>query len=268
MAMNVEMRGLNRRAGSLYLTNDAPHFRPYERLARHYDRVMGDKFFSKFCLVFESLMRLYPITFSSAADVACGTGAFVDYLARYSLDRLYGVDRSPEMLRIAISKHRGSRACLLLQDYAALRLPTRVDLIVCSFDSLNYLLTPDDLIRALSRFRTNMRPGGHLIFDMVTCPPVQTWWRPCLEQVSFGNATITRFPMGSPPGCTQLTRVWVADSRGTGLELHMQRGYTRETVRRSLQEAKLRIIGDHDFATLRSATERTSRIVYVAKAPV
>ncbi len=53
------------------------------------------------------------------------------------------------MLALAIAKNRDNQARFFCQDLKNLRLPEPVDLITCNFDSLNYLLTTDDLLRAL-----------------------------------------------------------------------------------------------------------------------
>lgn len=61
----------------------------------------------------------------SVLDVACGTGVlFGDYLARDAA-RVTGVDISPEMARIAVSKLRDPRVEVLCGDVEELPLPRR-----------------------------------------------------------------------------------------------------------------------------------------------
>ena len=103
--------------------------------------------------------------------MACGTGLFVCYLRERGVPVVYGVDRSPAMLRVAITRNCGDGARFLRQDFATLQLPQPADRITCTFDSLNYLLTTGELLGALRRFHANLRPGGHLIFDIITDRP-------------------------------------------------------------------------------------------------
>src|SRR5687768_3648000 len=88
----------------------------YATLAPLYDALFGDHFFSQLRWIFEWLVRRYRIRFVSAADVACGTGTFVRYLRERGAPVAYGVDRSPEMLRVAITENQGNGARFLLQD--------------------------------------------------------------------------------------------------------------------------------------------------------
>ena len=66
----------------------------------------------------------------SVLDVACGTGVlFGDYLARDAA-RVTGVDISPEMARIAVSKLRDPRVEVLCGDVEELAPPRRYDCCV------------------------------------------------------------------------------------------------------------------------------------------
>lgn len=48
----------------------------YAVLAPVYDALLGDRLFTQLRRVFDWLVQCYGIHFSSAADVACGTGTF------------------------------------------------------------------------------------------------------------------------------------------------------------------------------------------------
>lgn len=74
----------------------------------------------------------------SVLDVACGTGVlFGDYLARDAA-RVTGVDISPEMARIAVSKLRDPRVEVLCGDVEELALPRRYD--CCALVNKNWTL--------------------------------------------------------------------------------------------------------------------------------
>jgi predicted TPR repeat methyltransferase len=97
-------------------------FPPYQHFAQFYDRVMGDAAAPVIRRCFERSRRHYDLRFSSAADIGCGTGTFLLHLSRLC-DRLYGVDRSAEMLVQARRKLAGANIALLQQDLRQLRLP-------------------------------------------------------------------------------------------------------------------------------------------------
>jgi SAM-dependent methyltransferase len=238
---------------------------PYATLAPIYDALLGNRFFPQVRHTFEWLIRRYGIRFSSAADIACGTGTFVRYLHERGVQVVYGVDRSPEMLRMAIAKNRGNGARFLLQDFARLQLPQSVDLITCHFDSLNYLLTSDDLLRALQRFRANLNPDGHLIFDMITDRPPWQGLQPRVEQVTGPDVTVVRVTRRDPRRGIQTAHVSISRNGRLHRELHIQRGYPVALVVRLLTQSRFNVLGARDFQSLSPAKPCTTRVVYVAR---
>src|SRR5262249_3066230 len=141
---------------------------PYSRLAKAYDETIGLPAFHSTRRAFETLARRYGLRFRSAADVGCGTGLFARYLSDCWGAPAWAVDISPEMLRMAEGNCLGANVRLLRQDIRCLRLPEPVDLVTSNFDALNHLTEEGDLRVAFQRIAGNLRPGGHLYFDLVT----------------------------------------------------------------------------------------------------
>src|SRR5215470_3941444 len=142
--------------------------RPYSHIAPEYDLAVGIRDFVRTRNAFERLVWRYGIRFASTADLGCGTGLFACYLSRCWNVPVFAVDRSPEMLEIAARNCWGAPVCFLLQDILRLCLPCRVDLATANTYTLNHFLDPSQIKVAFRRIRENLRPGGHLIFDVVT----------------------------------------------------------------------------------------------------
>ncbi|MDZ7361159.1 MAG: class I SAM-dependent methyltransferase [candidate division KSB1 bacterium] len=242
----------------------APAVSPYAELARAYDALLGDRFFPQLRRAFEWIVRHYCIRFSSAADVACGTGTFVHYLCQCGVPIVYGVDRSPEMLRVAIRKNLGNGARFLCQDFATLQLPQPVALITCNFDSLNYLIKEADLLRAFCRFHANLKPGGHLIFDMITDRPFWQGPRPYFERVTKPGFTFVRVMRWDPRSGIQRATISISRNGRSHREDHLQRGYPVAMVACLLAQARFVLLGAHDFHTLCPNTRLSTRVVYAA----
>jgi SAM-dependent methyltransferase len=241
--------------------------RPYSQFAAMYDRTLGIPAFIRTRRAFEALVRRYGIRFHSAADLGCGTGLFACYLSRCWSVPVFAVDISPAMLREAARNCRNVGVCLLGQDIRSLRLPHPVDLVTANFDTLNHLVSDSDLRLAFRRIANNLRPGGHLFFDLVTpCLPLgggrtyvrrlQTASRQILQRIHWDpqRRILSIFVVLSSPGSAVST-----------MEVHRERAYSPAEVGRWLMDSGFVLRGIHDAATLLLATGCPPRIILLAQ---
>ena len=250
------------------LTIAKPYFaRPYSRLAPAYDAALGIRNFVGTRAAFEMLVKRYGIKFRSAADIGCGTGLFACYLSRCWGVPVFGVDRSSEMLQVAIRNCPDLNVCFLQQDIRCLRLPAPVDLITANFDTMNHLLTELDLRFAFGRIWENLLHGGHFIFDLITpCQPlggVQTYTR----RLGSGSRKPTQHIRWNP--WQRILSIFVVmnspSSKVSTLEAHRERAYSPAEVGRWLMDGGFLIRGVHDAVTLRMATGCPQRIIVIAQ---
>jgi len=241
--------------------------RPYSRLAATYDTALGVSNFIGTRAAFEALVRRYGIGFRSAADIGCGTGLFVCYLNRCWGVPVFGVDRSPEMLQVALQNCPDKRVSFLMQDIRCLCLPCPVDLITANFDTMNHLLTELDLRLAFRRIWENLRPEGHFIFDLITpCQPLggaQTY----IRRLGSGSRKAVQHIRWNP--WQRILSIFVVmdspSSKASTLEAHRERAYFPAEVSRWLMDAGFIIREIHDAATLRMATGCPPRIIVIAR---
>jgi SAM-dependent methyltransferase len=173
------------------------------------------------------------------------------------------------MLSVALANCGGADVRLVQQDIRALCLPRPVDLVTANFDTLNHLVRDVDLAMGLRQIFRNLRPGGHLIFDLVT---------PC-QPVGVGRIYSRRLRSAT---CTALQQVrWDEPRRMLSIvvvlrspawrqpvvELHRERAYSPAEIGRHLLDVGFMIRGVHDAATLAPARHCPSRIIVVATRP-
>lgn len=237
---------------------------PYSALAMIYDRLLGDSFFPLLRRNFDCLARMHAMNPDSVADIACGTGTFVKYLCGLGMPQVIGVDRSPEMLEIALWKNRGNHSRFFCQDFLNLKLPNPVSLITCNFDALNYLLNADHLFKAFQQFQGNLKPGGITVFDMITHNQPWDSLNPVIEKRRIGNLSFLRSMQINKKTGMQRSRVIITSPTGVTSETHMQRTYQTMLVLRLLGEAGFRLLGVRDFANLKPATRHSRRIIVIA----
>jgi SAM-dependent methyltransferase len=145
---------------------------PYDIFARFYDAWQAGypKPFARAILPFyeRELMRR-SVPERSLADLACGTGTFLEaWAARHEDWSMTGVDQSKGMLRAARKNLKRSHvsAKLLHQPLQELDLRHPVGAAICVFDSLNHLTRLSDLRGAFRATAGSLHPGGLFIFDI------------------------------------------------------------------------------------------------------
>ncbi|ACO45302.1 class I SAM-dependent methyltransferase [Deinococcus deserti] len=148
---------------------------PFTALAAVYDAIMADVEYDHWADFVLSYARDggVPVPDVTALDLACGTGGFTRELLKAGL-RVTGLDGSAEMLREA--RVRLPDVPFVQGDLRTFELQERFGLMTCVFDSLNNLLTPEDLGAALERAWAHLTPGGLLAFDVNTRLGVRELW--------------------------------------------------------------------------------------------
>ena len=246
----------------------ATHSPPYSEFARLYDEATG---FATYPVVRDavdrSLARYRPQP-RIAADVGCGTGLLLPYLASVA-ERIYAVDRSPAMLGLARARSEHLPVTLLRQDLRCLSLPEPVDLITCTFDTLNYLLSAADLARALQSFRRNLVAGGLLVFDLVTGAAWQGAPLRLVQRLRRPAFVATWRIRTRPARRLSIVEICIRDLRqATTLpgrrEVHVQRWYPLALVRELTRRAGLTVREVRDLDGDRRATAASHWVHVVA----
>jgi SAM-dependent methyltransferase len=96
-------------------------------------------------------------------DLCCGTGQ----LARILTDRGYrvtGLDSSREMLSFA--RENAPDAEFIQEDARSFKLPAVHHAVISVFDSLNHIMTIEDLTYVFRNVYTALRQGGLFLFDL------------------------------------------------------------------------------------------------------
>ncbi|MCY4072850.1 MAG: class I SAM-dependent methyltransferase [Chloroflexi bacterium] len=96
-------------------------------------------------------------------DLCCGTGQLASELTERGY-KVAGVDGSKQMLNHA--RINAPQATFHCADVRYFELPTKFDIAFSTYDSLNHLLTHDDLEKAFRNVYRQLETGGVFVFDM------------------------------------------------------------------------------------------------------
>ena len=243
----------------------------YESFARVYDLFMDNIPYEEWCGYLHTLLKKYDVTDGLVLELGCGTGTMTELLADCGYDMI-GVDNSADMLEIALEKKEqsGKDILYLQQDMREFELYGTVDAILCTCDSLNYLLEEQDLARVFRLAENYLEPDGLLIFDLNTAYKYaeilgdQTfadtseeaafiWQNYYYEEEAVNEYQVTFFEQ-------------VED----GLyerheEIHYQKAYDKDKVIELLKRAGLQPVAVYECFTTDAPGPETERLCFVAK---
>jgi SAM-dependent methyltransferase len=218
----------------------------YTAWAPYYDEFMEHPAYPSWVRRLEALSLDIRPRGETAFDAGCGTGKSTEPLLDLGY-RVTACDTCPQMLARAHAK-LGGRARLIRADLVRLPRVGSFDYISCLNDVVNYLLHPKELEAALLALRSNLAPGGVVVFDTSTQALYRTIYAQSRRRelndavVLWRGETPTDF---RPEGIARATvEVFAGDTPDSprATSRHVQRHYPEATVRRALERAGLKLV--------------------------
>lgn len=163
-------------------------FRDYDPFARIYNLHWGS-FANEVYPILERLVLRHLPRRSAVLDLCCGTGQLA---ARLAADghAVTGVDGSEAMIGIARSNAPAAR--FVVQD-AREPLPAGdFQAAFSTYDSLNHLMTLEDLTRVFGNVREVLAPGGRFAFDLNMAAAYEERWQGTFAQVEDEHVCLVR----------------------------------------------------------------------------
>lgn len=211
----------------------------YSEFAFAYDQALGLRFFESITKVLLRLLEKYPDARKVHLDVGCGTGLACRFFEQNGFNS-FGLDGSLAMLGIA----RQRVPHLVCSDFRQMAVRGTFSRVTSFYDSLNHLLTSEDLTRTFREIRAVMDGDGLFFFDVNHPSIYPRIWGATDPFVSSDETheliMDTTFDRKTQLGVARLTGWAMA---GTGRikidEVRRQRAFGREEIERSLHKAGL-----------------------------
>ena len=265
----------DRRGRATHETDTAPETaaagQPYAKLAEIYDRIMRPVGYEMWADYVEKLCARYGHQPRRLLDLACGTGSTSLPFARRGYE-VVGVDSSPAMLAVARAKAAaaGHKIDFIQGDMRDFSLPAPVDLAICLFDSINYLLTPADVARACAAVYRALAPGGLFVCDANT--------RHRLSRIEDEEMVFTEddYCLVWRNSYDREREIWRADLTGflrrgelfeRFVEAHEERAYGPRELADAVAAGGLELVAMHAAFGFEPVAEGTDRVYVVARRP-
>lgn len=248
------------------------HHAQFTEIAEAYDALMANVPYRRWVDYVQKLLKRLRASPHSVLDVACGTGNVTFALAERGY-QVTGVDLSEPMLAVARDKARrkGVSIPFLRRDMRSLDFKCEYDLAVCLYDSLNYLLTIEDVRSAFTSVQRALRPGGLYIFDVNTIYALRA---NLFTQSNLDPAAQVQYDWRSRYSddtriCEVVMDFWVRQNTTTKhfTEVHYERGYFLRELVDALTAAGLRTVAVYEAYTLRPPRFQSDRVYFIARKP-
>lgn len=239
--------------------------------AEVYDILMDHISYEDWADYVSSILRREGIHSGIVLELGCGTGKMTRQMAMKGYEMI-GIDTSEEMLSIArdYSDRTQDGILYLCQDMREFELYGTVSAVICVCDSMNYMLTEEDLKKVFRLVNNYLDPGGIFIFDMDT---------PYAYQEVMGDTT---FAMNREEGSFIWENTFYPEemineveltlfvSRDNGLyekmeETHVRKTYSLDTLRELIEEAGLEWVAAYDELSEEKPKRDSERVYIVAR---
>ncbi len=250
---------------------------PYTEFAAIYDAVMRDVAYGMWADYVEEICARHHFVPQTVLDVACGTGNSTIPFAKRGY-RVAGVDASPAMLAIARAKAAADNLDIEFaqQDMRrlepeALRTGPAFDLVICLYDSLNYLTDPRELEAALPGFLRAVRPGGLFVFDINAARRLSLMTETSLFLEGPGWSFIEQNDYDPATYLWQIKVTGFIRARGNLYrrfrEVHRERSYSEREIRGMLRRVGFDLLAAYSAFGFEPAGSQAARIYFVAQRP-
>lgn len=236
------------------------HSDPYTVIAPVYDHMMSHVAYEDWAEYIVEIIRRFGNDGKRILDAGCGTGRFAGELLKNGYT-VYGFDRSIEMLFSC--RARGLKN-LWQADLKNMGAGAFADVLICLYDTVHYV-KPNAIGHFFLSANQALKPGGLLIFDVVTESFLKEYWGDYLEWDEVGDRHYSRKSWYDPRQKCQHTeiRVETKDLNSPTVEHHRQWVFSFDDLSGKARESGFSEQGRFDACSFEAGGETSDRIHFV-----
>ncbi len=238
--------------------------RAYSCIPEYYDYLLRHVDYERWYRYIRSLMFRYIHDPRSILEIGCGTGKFG---AKFSRDdfTVFGMDVSLEMLRMAKPRAR-RHFSVFCGDVRNFALSCTIDFIFSVHDTMNYLLTYDELQSAFISVRNIMHEQSIFMFDLTTEHNIRRFFDGKVSRHVRGKAEVVWENSYDAESKIVSSILTVKKSDGKiEVETHRQRIYETREILPLLRDAGLEIVDVFSDYSFKKPSEKTIMINYIVR---
>lgn len=248
----------------------------YSRFAEVYDQIGADRFSIEMVNQTLKLFKKHKISPKTGLDICCGTGTAALIFSENGIE-MSALDGSSQMLMAARKKSKGHNIKFYKQNLPTFSISKtsnaskkiKFDMISCFYDSINYMLTENNLRKTFVSVHKHLNEKGYFLFDMNTELAFKTLW----AENNFSNvkdniAWVWKNeynPKNKIISCHAHFFVKKGKHLEKFYELHKERAYPNNTIKKLLRDSGFVVKEFYDFFTKKTPTKDCMRLVVVAQ---
>lgn len=240
----------------------------YDRFARVYSRHWAQEVPPQLMVVVDRLLVPRVRAGARLLDLCCGTGYTVRELSARGF-AVTGLDISGEMLKHA--RRAAPRARFIQADARRFHLSPVYDAVLSTFDSLNHIMTKEELAAVFRNVYGALLPGGLFLFDMNMEEAFLEHWADYYAIVEETEVCILRGAYDQRKGVARyditMFRRDAAESWQRTDTSILEKYYPAKKIRRALKETGFRKISAYDAERELGLTDHVGRTFFLAQKP-
>jgi SAM-dependent methyltransferase len=215
-------------------------------LAWFYARHCGGRYHRQALPVLDRLVLSDLPLAACLLDLCCGAG----HLTRALAGRGYlvtGLDGSAEMLRYTRENAPGAE--FICADARTFSSPPSFDAALSTFDSLNHILTLEELLRVFQNVHGALVPGGVFVFDLNMEEAYRTQWHKSSAVVEADHIFIVQggYHPDERLGRTEVVMLReLSDAQWRRSDVLLWRGYSHAKVKSALGQVGFEPVRPND----------------------
>ena len=167
----------------------AKRYTDYDRFAWFYNKYWSAEIPYQILTVLESLLLTKLPEGCRILDICCGTGQIAAALSERGF-QVTGIDGSGAMLRYA--RRNAPKAQFILADARNFKLPAVYQGVISTFDSLNHIMSLEELTSVFRNVHAALLTGGLFLFDMNMEKGFRRHWRDHFSIVEKDSVCLLR----------------------------------------------------------------------------